>query len=146
MQIRSATATDLGPATSLLCAQFAEHRIALEHEELREAVRLLIDEPSRGAVLLAEDPGPVGLAVLAYTWTLEHGGLVAWLDELFVVPTHRGRGIGRALLGQAEREASRRGCRAMELEVDVDHARAESLYRREGFAVLPRRRFSKPLR
>jgi hypothetical protein len=27
--------------------------------------------------MVAHDPEPIGVAVLAYTWTLEHGGLVA---------------------------------------------------------------------
>src|SRR5579872_5729184 len=46
-------------------------------------------------------PVPVGLAYLAYTWTLEHGGQSAWLDELYVVPGERSRGVGTALLRAA---------------------------------------------
>lgn len=145
MRIQAADHDDLEHVTSLLGAQFEEHRIVHEHAQLRDAVRVLIHEPSRGAVLLAHDPAPIGVAVLAYMWTLEHGGLAAWLDELFVVPAHRGRGIGRALLRRAVDDASNAGCRAVELEVDSDHARAETLYRREGFSVLSRRRFSRPL-
>ena len=89
---------------------------------------------------------PLGIAVLAYTWTLEHGGLVAWLDELYVVPAARGRGVGRALLDTACSEASRRGCLAVELEVDRAHGRAEGLYERAGFIPLPRARWSRALR
>jgi GNAT superfamily N-acetyltransferase len=145
MRIRLAQAEDLDAAVRLLAAQFGEHDIALDAPELLEGVRGLTFDAGRGAVLIASDPEPVGVAVLAYTWTLEHGGLVAWLDELFVVPQHRGRGTGRALLRQAVEVARENGCRAVELEVDLEHARAERLYQREGFAVLPRRRWAKRL-
>ena len=107
------------------------------------AIAGLVTVPDRGALLLArESEEAVGVAVLAYIWTLEHGGLVAWLDELYVVPWQRCRGTGRALLDRALAEAGARGCVAIELEVDREHARAESLYERAGFGRLPRSRWS----
>jgi GNAT superfamily N-acetyltransferase len=145
MRIRLAHIEDLEAVVRLLAAQFREHDIALDAPELREGVRGLIADAGRGAVLFADDPEPVGVAVLAYAWTLEHGGLVAWLDELFVVPQHRGRGAGRALLLRALEVAGEHGCRAVDLEVDTEHARAERLYQRAGFALLPRRRWAKRL-
>jgi GNAT superfamily N-acetyltransferase len=142
MRIEMAQAEDLNAVVALLAEQFREHRIDLDGEHLAEAVMGLFSDASRGAVLLGYDPEPVGVAVLAYTWTLEHGGQAAWLDELFVLPMHRGCGIGRALLQRGLEVAKERGCRAVDLEVDADHARAERLYQREGFASLSRRRWA----
>jgi GNAT superfamily N-acetyltransferase len=165
MRIEIAEVTDESTVVALLAEQFREHRIELGQKLLSDAVSSLIADPTRGFVLLARDPEPgsgrnetvgrkaggsgrnetVGVAVLAYTWTLEHGGKVAWLDELFVVPEHRGRGLGRALLLRALELARDAGCRAVDLEVDADHARAERLYQREGFRALARRRWTRPL-
>jgi GNAT superfamily N-acetyltransferase len=145
MRIEPAKPTDLDAVVALLTSQFDEHRIDLERQELRDAVAGLLADVSRGAALIARDPDPIGVAVLAYTWTLEHGGRVAWLDELFVVAEGRARGVGRALLVEAIEVARRAGCRAVELEVDVEHERAEHLYEREGFAPLSRRRWAKRL-
>jgi GNAT superfamily N-acetyltransferase len=145
MRIRVAHPEDLDAVVRLLAAQFREHDIVLDVSELQEGVRGLIVDPGRGAVILAGEPEPIGVAVLAYTWTLEHGGLVAWLDELFVVPEYRGQGIGRALLVRAMGVATDKGCRAVDLEVDVDHSRAERLYQREGFTALHRKRWAKRL-
>jgi GNAT superfamily N-acetyltransferase len=142
MQIETASVDTLVSAVDLLGLQFEEHRIALPREELTTAVKGLISDRTRGAIFLARESDFIGLAVLAYTWTLEHGGLVAWLDELFVVSAHRGRGVGCALLHHAVDVAREDGCLAVELEVDAKHARAEHLYRREGFARLTRRRWS----
>ncbi|HLK36072.1 MAG TPA: GNAT family N-acetyltransferase, partial [Polyangiaceae bacterium] len=90
-------------------------------------------------------PVPVGLAYLAYTWTLEHGGQSAWLDELYVVPGERSRGVGTALLRAALDHAARRGCRAVDLEVEAAHARAARLYAREGFRPHHRARWYRRL-
>lgn len=144
--LKRATAQDVDAAEPLLAVQFEEHAIDLGDASLSVAVRGLVEVPGRGAVLLAmEGPRAVGVAVLAYTWTLEHGGKCAWLDELYVTPEHRGAGLGTRLLRQATEIARADGCRALDLEVDHEHARAESLYLREGFSPLPRRRFAKRL-
>ena len=145
MQIEPANVHDLDAVVLLLTAQFAEHQIRLPPAALTEAVRVLLVDGGRGVILLAREPEPVGVAVLAYTWTLEHAGLVAWLDELFVVPERRGHGVGRALLRKALDIAKLRGCRAVELEVEKEHTRASHLYEREGFRMLPRQRWSIPV-
>jgi GNAT superfamily N-acetyltransferase len=146
MQIRSATAGDVESVMTLLRGQFEEHGIVASPDTLREAVRVLASDPARGAILVAFDPDAVGLAVLPYTWTLEHGGLVGWLEELYVVPSRRSQGVGSMLLERALDLARLRGCRAIDLEVDSGHARAEHLYRRAGFKLLPRRRWTRVLR
>jgi GNAT superfamily N-acetyltransferase len=135
-------AASLADAVALLGEQFAEHEIALTKEALDVAVRAMVDDDTRGALILARTTSPVGVAVIAYTWTLEHGGLVAWLDELYVVPSARSRGVGTALLHHAIEVAKSAGALAIELEVETSHARAERLYAREGFTRLQRARWS----
>jgi GNAT superfamily N-acetyltransferase len=60
---------------------------------------------------------------------LEHGGEVAWLEELYVVPERREAGIGTKLLSRAIEAARERGCLPIDLEVDDGHSRATNLYR-----------------
>jgi GNAT superfamily N-acetyltransferase len=84
-------------------------------------------------------------ADVAFTWTLEHCGKSAWLDELYVVPEYRGKGIGAALLRAALEAAQRSGCAAVDLEVDEAHARAENLYVQAGFRPLGRSRWVKKI-
>lgn len=59
---------------------------------------------------------------------------------LAVAPQARGRGYGTALLAAAMAEASGRGAGEMFLEVAVDNAPAQRLYRRAGFVEAGRRR------
>lgn len=142
-----ATPAELSHVRGLLRAQFEDHAITLDEAAFDRGLIRMLQDPSLGRILLAiEGDHAIGLAVLAFTWTLEHGGLVAWLDELYVVPARREGGVGRHLLQEALRTAREAGCAAVELEVESDHARAENLYAREGFERLPRRRWVRSLR
>lgn len=144
MQIRKLTARTSAQALPLLEAQYREHDIDMGGARLRRALRLLL--PRGGTVLLAMDRGEaVAVAVLSYVVALEHGGRVAWLDELYVVPARRGQGLGRALLLRAVAAARKAGCNSVELEVVRGHDRAARLYVRESFHRLPRTRFSRGL-
>ncbi|MGH7822214.1 MAG: GNAT family N-acetyltransferase [Candidatus Binatia bacterium] len=145
-RIAAAAPSDRDAIIALLAEQFREHRIDLERESLAAAVEGLIANGGRGFILLARESGPpFGVACVSFTWTLEHGGRSAWLDELYVTPESRGRGTGKALLDEVLRRCRDAGCAAVDLEVDADHSRAANLYSREGFEPLPRRRWVKAL-
>jgi GNAT superfamily N-acetyltransferase len=147
LTITRARVEDVALVLPLLAVQLDEHGTSLPRDVLDAAVRAIVTRPERGMVLLARSGHEaVGIAVVPYTWTVEHGGRCAWLDELYVVPAMRTRGIGARLLTAAMDLAREDGCLAMDLEVDVDHARVEALYLREGFHSLPRRRFTRRLR
>jgi GNAT superfamily N-acetyltransferase len=143
--VRPALPSDRAAARTLLVAQLEEH--ALPTGPVDGALDGALGDPSRATVLLAFDgPKALGVAYVAFTWTLEHGGRAAWLEELFVVPELRGKGVGGALLQAALDLARARDCLAMDLEVETDHARAANLYVRAGFRPHTRARYAKKLR
>ncbi|WP_394832346.1 GNAT family N-acetyltransferase [Pendulispora rubella] len=165
---------DRAALITLLRAQFLEHDIRLTPEQLAVSVDGVLGDPTRGLFIVARLAGPrpdpvserapypgapippaptsspadvvVGLAYLSFMWTLEHGGVSAWLDVLYVVPDHRSRGIGRALLTASLEASQQRGCVAVDLEIEASHARAANLYLRLGFRPHARTRWVKPLR
>jgi GNAT superfamily N-acetyltransferase len=142
LSIALASGEDEEDLVRLLSAQFREHDIELDEPALRRAVRGPVLDRTRGAFLIARDGAEVlGFAYVAYTWTLEHGGKSAWLEELYVVPDRRGRGIGTHILRTALDLARGAGCAAVDLEVDHEHARAARLYEREGFRAHRRARW-----
>ena len=61
-------------------------------------------------------------------------GPVALLDELYVAPALRGRGIGSALLAGAEAVVRARGAELLEIDVDGGDAGARRFYERHGYA------------
>ena len=56
------------------------------------------------------------------------------IHDIAVLPTHRGAGVGQALLAAAEQLARQRGCCKLTLEVLTGNHRALSSYLRFGFA------------
>lgn len=65
---------------------------------------------------------------------------VARIYSLGVAPALRGKGVGRLLMGAAEKGALRRGCTRMRLEVRASNASAISLYERAGFCVIAKKK------
>jgi ribosomal protein S18 acetylase RimI-like enzyme len=83
-------------------------------------------------VLLAGD-GPDGLVVLRFRAAIWSSGLECYLAELYVTPAARGRGLGRALVEAALREARLRGADSMDIGVDEPDLVARRLYESLGF-------------
>jgi ribosomal protein S18 acetylase RimI-like enzyme len=83
---------------------------------------------------MAEQAGEVGgylLAVLVFS--LEHGGRMAEIDELFVTPAFRGRGVGDALLREAEKALQESGVTRLQLQLGSGNARARDFYTARGY-------------
>jgi GNAT superfamily N-acetyltransferase len=132
--IETARNEDLQPIIQLLRTQLEEHDIVLTSAALERATRGLIEDHSLGRILTYKLEGElVGVAVISFLWTLEHGGPAAWLDEVYVEPTRRGHGIGKQLIEAAMQVARDSGCIALDLEVDAGHEAAERLYQRMDF-------------
>ncbi len=130
----------------LLAGQFEEHHIQVRSDDLEKAIAAVIDDENLGFFLVAKKGHKIiGVAYVSYNWTLEHGGKSAWLEELYVIPEWRNRGVGQSLLSAVIRRARACGCAAIDLEVDQSHAQAENLYRRAGFSPLSRARWVKRL-
>ena len=95
----------------------------------------LAQQPESRHYLVAEDNG----AITGYAGLLAAGSQGDVLT-LAVTADRWGRGTGSALLEALLAEAARRGCSEVFLEVRIDNARAQQLYRRFGFVQIGVRR------
>jgi ribosomal protein S18 acetylase RimI-like enzyme len=84
------------------------------------------------AVMLAGD-GPDGLAVLRFRPAIWSQSLECYLAELYVVPSRRRRGLGRALMETAIELARAEGATYMDLGTSEDDVAARALYESLGF-------------
>jgi ribosomal protein S18 acetylase RimI-like enzyme len=85
-------------------------------------------------VLLAFVAGaPVGVAVCFFGLSTFKARPLLNIHDLAVLPDHRGRGVGRALLTAVEERARSKGCCRLTLEVQEDNPHARALYDRFGF-------------
>jgi ribosomal protein S18 acetylase RimI-like enzyme len=90
--------------------------------------------PLARAWLIEERGEVVGYTVLGLGFGIEYGGADAFVDDLYLIPVARGRGLGRQVLQLVEAEALRLGLAALFLVVDPENAPARRLYDRQGFA------------
>jgi len=101
----------------------------------RAALEALLSEPERGRVWIATDGATaVGFVVLTFGYSLEFHGRDAFVDELYIRPTHRRRGLGAAALRILEEACRDRDVHALHLEVLAANEPACALYRRWGFS------------
>jgi ribosomal protein S18 acetylase RimI-like enzyme len=76
----------------------------------------------------------VGIATCFYGFSTFAARPLINIHDLAVLPGHRGRGIGRALLEAVERKARERGCSKITLEVQENNLTARQIYKAAGFA------------
>ena len=118
-------------------AEFEEltHLLQVTPEKLRP--HLFGPKPSAEA-LVADTNGEVVAFALFFTnfsTFLAQPGI--YLEDLFVTPAHRGRGIGQALLTRLGRLAVERGCGRFEWSVLDWNENAIRFYERMGATVMP---------
>lgn len=124
-------------------------------EDAGEIARLLHDfntefsEPSPGIAALTENArqmlsagemtvllaggGPDGVSLLRFRPSVWTGAPEAYLQELYVAPPLRGRGIGRALLEATIAVAREAGATAIDLNTGETDGAARALYESLGF-------------
>jgi ribosomal protein S18 acetylase RimI-like enzyme len=132
---RPARDADIDALVGLMHDFYAESGHALDASWAAASFRTLIAQPALGAVWLAQaDCCAVGHAVLTVRHAMEFGGPLGYVDDLYVVPAWRRRGVARALLAALRRECSARRCAAWQVEVGASNAGAVALYRSLGLA------------
>jgi GNAT superfamily N-acetyltransferase len=146
--VRQARRAELPAVLELATAFYIEDGFTTPVSQLGENLLVLLDsESARVAVACGEDDEIVGFAITTLSFGLEYG-LLAELEDLFVLPAHRRTGIGSALIDDSADWASSRGCRALELVVapngtNVDHL--FNYYAHQGFTSEGRQILSREL-
>jgi GNAT superfamily N-acetyltransferase len=94
----------------------------------------VLAEPDRGACWVAEADGRLyGYLLAVFMFSLEHGGTMAEIDELFVSRDVRSQGAGTRLLALAEHDLAARGLVRVQLQLAKGNERARLFYGRHGF-------------
>ena len=136
MQIRRATTADATDMVELVEQYWAMERIGgFEHSRVAAQLRRLLSKPERGLAWIAvSGSGEVsGYLLAVFLFSLEHGGLMAEIDEFFVIPAQRSAGVGSLLLAAAQHDLQAAGTVRLQLQLNVDNARGREFYRRSGF-------------
>ncbi|MCF3946123.1 GNAT family N-acetyltransferase [Acidiphilium sp. AL] len=132
--LREATPDDV-PALLGLVRDLAVYEKAPNAVEMTEALlsAALFGETPLARAVLAEAQGKsLGFAIWFTSFSTWTGRAGLYLEDLFVAPHARGRGVGRALLRHLAREAIRLGCARLEWSVLDWNAPAITFYQSLG--------------
>nr|WP_225899805.1 GNAT family N-acetyltransferase [Croceicoccus gelatinilyticus] len=95
----------------------------------------LAKHPGAFSLIAREDGEPVGLANCFTGFSTFACAPLVNIHDMAVLPAHRGKGIGRALMRAVAEEAKKRGACKITLEVLSGNEGAKALYASEGYAT-----------
>lgn len=147
LAIRRAELSDADAILPMATELYALEELPFDPLRARLALGRLIADPSLGFVLVADDPdgGLAAYAICTFGFDLEFAGRDAFLTEVLVATSWRGRGLGTTMLEAVEREAREQEVHALHLLVRPDNPAALAVYAARGFAANPRVFLSKRL-
>jgi GNAT superfamily N-acetyltransferase len=130
VRISRVDVVDLAVLMPLLRAYCDFYEVDPRDDRLVALCRALIDDPTEGEQALArgEDGEPLGFATVYWTWQTLYASRVGVLNDLFVVPEARGRGIGAALIEHCRGLCRKRAAAKLVWETAVDNRTAQRLY------------------
>ena len=141
VQIVRATVAEAATVVSLIDGLLAELRGGSSGLDLPAAVALcetLIAEYRYTAFLAVEEEVAIGMITLTETATVYARGTFGVIQELYVTPPNRSRGVGHRLIDAAEAEGRTWGWRGIQVGAPdpARFARSVAFYEREGFRVI----------
>ena len=77
----------------------------------------------------------VGYIILTFIFSFEYGGKIAFVDELFIKETARGKGIGKEAIQFIQREVPKLSLKLLYLEVEPHNENAQKLYLAHDFEL-----------
>jgi GNAT superfamily N-acetyltransferase len=139
IRIEEATAADAATVVALvgrLLAELGGFQAFEPAEATALCARLLATEGYTALLARDEHREPLGVLTLQECPTLYVAGTVGWIQEVYVAPTARSRGVGHVLVDRAVRYGQQHGWRRLEVNTPEAAAwpRTVSFYEREGFA------------
>ena len=131
---RAADESDVDTLLALMRDYYAFDHHPFDPDKARLALIGLLKNASLGRIwLICAGKRAVGYIVLTFGYSLELLGRDAFIDEFFLLESHRGKGWGRKTMEFVEQAAGAHGVHAIHLEVTRHNRRAQAFYPRLGF-------------
>jgi len=133
VEIRPARTDEIEEMLPLIRAYCEFYEVEPDDDGLRRMFDTLITEPSQGVVYVARDDGrAVGFATLDWKWSSLKAARIGYLEDLYVHPDARGKGIADALIEVCADRCRELGMPALEWLTAPDNHRAQKVYNRTG--------------
>jgi GNAT superfamily N-acetyltransferase len=132
--VRLATLTDSETLVEMMRQFYAESGAPFSEASAARCFETLLDDSRLGQIWMIEYDGhPAGFVVLTVSFSMQSGGLRGLVEDFYVAPQFRRRGLGHAALEEVKRACIRRGVRALLVESGSASDAALNAYRSVGF-------------
>ncbi|MDH3218541.1 MAG: GNAT family N-acetyltransferase [Gammaproteobacteria bacterium] len=133
-ELRQATTLDLPQLLPLVRAYHEFEHIDMSQTRRESALRRLLTNPDFGSIWMIHANNLLaGYIALCRGFSIEFNGFDAFVDEFYLDPEFRGKGIGKTALEAIKQEARKLDINTIHLEVARDNDRARAFYRAAGF-------------
>lgn len=137
MTIRKLTASDRAEVLSMMKIFYASDALLIHPEDA--VLEKMLDDALADTPLLTGygfelDGALAGYGMVTRSYSTERGGICVWIEDIYIKPEYRGRGIGSAFLRFVEETNA--GAVRLRLEAEPENERAMAVYARAGYEVL----------
>lgn len=133
IEIRDARVEEIADLMPLLRAYCDFYECDPTDDGLRTFAETMLTESRWGCLFIARDSvRAIGFAALAWKWSSLRGSLVGYLDDLYVAPDTRGKGVADALISACAERATEKGAAALVWLTADDNHTAQKVYDRLG--------------
>ena len=129
------TPTDVDALLGLMRAYCDFYEVSPADAELVRIAEALIADPAReGVQLIARDRDgtAVAFATVYWTWSTTSGCRIGIMNDLFVAPEARGRGLADRLIEACRAQCKQHGAARLTWQTAPDNLRAQTVYDRVG--------------
>ena len=103
--------------------------------KIQKTIDELSSHPDKGTILIIEQKDSIiGYCILINYWSNEYGGNLLHIDELYVIPEYRKKGIGTNLIKYLIENKFNNSI-AIQVEVTALNIKAKKFYEKNGFKV-----------
>lgn len=115
--------------TQMMCDFYAIDNYPIDVAETKILFQEFIaDEKLGKSWLIFDDDEIVGYVILTFVFSFEYKGRLAFLDELYIKESARGKGIGKKTIAFIKEQVSYLNVKMMYLEVERHNQSAQKLY------------------
>ena len=128
--------TDISTITQMMQDFYAIDNYPMDVEVAKTLFQEFISNEHLGkSWLIYSENEIVGYIILTFIFSFEYGGKIAFVDELFIKETARGKGFGKEAIQFIQREVPKLSLKLLYLEVEPHNENAQKLYLAHDFEL-----------
>ena len=121
--------TDISTITQMMQDFYAIDNYPMDVEVAKNLFQEFISNEHLGkSWMIYSENEIVGYIILTFIFSFEYGGKIAFVDELFIKETARGKGIGKEAIQFIQKEVPKLSLKLLYLEVEPHNENAQKLY------------------